>query len=163
MASGRFPFFISVMPSACHPSKKAGSCSTYRGYFSVAASSSAMARSPFASSKSSSISDGISSIPTSQADGLLSLEKHAIRGRDTGKSMSPSPATQDALSSCSLAEDRRPPSLLQLHSQPFADREFLVVAILLGIFGLFELRILLLVHGIFTNHVNDQSRAGILQ
>src|ERR1700720_3077485 len=151
------------MPSACHPSKKAGSCSTHRRYFSIAAGSSPMARSPFASSKSSSISDGISSIPTSQADGLLSLQKHAIRGRDTVKSMSPSLATQDALPSRSLAEDRRPPSLLQLHSQPFPDREFLVVAIFLGISGLFELRILLLVHWIFTNHVNDQSRVLILQ
>src|ERR1700730_3745479 len=42
------------MPSACQPSKKSGSSSTQRRYFSTALSSSPIARSPFASSKSSS-------------------------------------------------------------------------------------------------------------
>src|SRR5256885_8351566 len=46
-----------AMPSACQPSKNAGSSSTQRRYFSTAASNSPMARSPFASSKSSSSGD----------------------------------------------------------------------------------------------------------
>src|SRR3954467_11127523 len=45
------------MPSACQPSKKPGSSSTQRRYFSTALSSSPMARSPFASSNSSSPAD----------------------------------------------------------------------------------------------------------
>src|SRR5688500_16138437 len=44
------------MPSACQPSKKSGASSVQRRYFSTADSSSPSARSPFASSNSSSTS-----------------------------------------------------------------------------------------------------------
>src|SRR4029077_2345322 len=67
------------------------------------------------------------------------------------------------LSRRSLAEDRWTPSLLQFHSQPLADGEFFVVAILLGILCLFELRVFFLVDWFFTDHVNDQCRVLILQ
>src|ERR1700740_2232790 len=41
---------MSAIPSACQPSKKSGSISTQRRYFSTASSSSPIARSPLASS-----------------------------------------------------------------------------------------------------------------
>src|SRR5690348_16899026 len=45
---------MSAIPSACQPSKKSGSISAHRRYFSTADSSSPIARSPLASSKISS-------------------------------------------------------------------------------------------------------------
>ena len=58
---------LSAIPSACQPSKKFESSPTQRRYFSTAASSSPMARSPFASSKISSIVCTSSRVPPSIA------------------------------------------------------------------------------------------------
>src|ERR1700675_3590815 len=76
----------------------------------------------------------------------------------------PSPLkTQNALPGCTLAKDRRTSSLLQLHPQPFADCELFVVAVLLGIFRLFELSVFLLIDWLLIDHVNDHRRILILQ
>src|SRR4029077_5265809 len=54
IASSNRPSFISAIPSACQPSKKSGSSSTHRRYFSTALAKSPTATSPLASSKISS-------------------------------------------------------------------------------------------------------------
>src|SRR5271167_3173462 len=55
-------------------------------------------------------------------------------------SMPPLLKIQNSLPGRSLAEDWWTPRLLQLHPQPFADSELFVVAILLGVLGLFKFR-----------------------
>src|SRR3954468_20571564 len=78
MASAERPNFMSAMPRACHPSKNAGSSSTQRRYFSTAASSSPTARSPFASSKSSSTAEDMARQSGLDRGWLLLLQARGV-------------------------------------------------------------------------------------
>ena len=55
-----------------------------------------------------------------------------------------------------LPKDWRTPGPLQFRSEPFADSQFFVMAVLLAIFRLFKLGVFLLVDRLFTDQVDDQ-------
>src|SRR5271165_1373577 len=143
---------MSAIPSACQPSKNSGTCSTHWRYFSIAAGNSPIARSPLASSKSSSICDGGSSIRLS---GPWSIGER--RPRYTIYD------TKHYLPGRSLAEDRRAPGPLLFKLQPLADCDCFVSVILLRVFGLFVLVVFLLIDRLFVEHVDDQPAIPVLQ
>src|SRR5271166_3470872 len=140
---------MSAIPSACQPSKNSGTCSTHWRYFSIAAGNSPIARSPLASSKSSSICEGVSSIH------LSGLAQSVSADRNT--------KLKTHLPGRSLAEDRRAPGPLLFKLQPFADCDCFVSVILLCVFGLFVLFVFLLVDRLFVEHVDDQPSVLVFQ
>src|SRR5208283_4914791 len=147
---------MSAIPSACQPSKNSGTCSTHWRYFSIAAGNSPIARSPLASSKSSSICEGVSSIR------LSGLAQSVSAGRNT-RHKTQNSKHKTYLPGRSLAEDRRAPGPLLFKLQPFADCDCFVSVILLGVFGLFVLVVFLLVDRLFVEHVDDQPAILVFQ
>src|SRR6516164_10421726 len=133
---------------ACHPSKKVGAILTHCRYLAIASGSSPIARSPLASSKSSSTSGGIFS--KRFLFDQLSLPWNTILSRASLACRTP-------------VQERWSPCFLQSGFQPFTNNDRLIPAILLSVFRFFVFLVFCLVDRPFLYQVDDQAAILVFQ